>query len=160
MYNELLLLRLFSPSNVYATFLMMIVIFKVYKNVFIKIIENFIWTEHSFKMTTVIKNKFFQMVQKLRTRPDNDLWCYLRPCILQTRLQHIDRWMRYCTSSWLQDAPDCNPTDYAIWSILESWACAKPHSSEDKSEESMVWDNARGHCQVVCAISGPYGKNL
>ena len=88
---------------------------KFTKTYFFKKIENFIWTEHSFKMTTVIKNKFFQTVRKLRTWPDNDLWHYLRPCFLQTCLQHIDRWMRLGTSSRLQDAPDCIIHRIAIW---------------------------------------------
>ena len=40
-------------------------------------------------------------------------------------------------NEWPPSSPDCNPMNYAIWSILESRACAKPHSSVNMLKASM-----------------------
>ena len=40
-------------------------------------------------------------------------------------------------NEWLLSSPDCNPMDYAIWSILESRACVKPHSSVNALKASL-----------------------
>jgi hypothetical protein len=40
-------------------------------------------------------------------------------------------------NEWPPSSPDCNPMNYAIWSILESRDCAKPHSSVNMLKASM-----------------------
>jgi len=40
-------------------------------------------------------------------------------------------------NEWPPSSPDCNPMNYAIWSILESRDCAQPHSSVNMLKASM-----------------------
>jgi transposase len=46
------------------------------------------------------------------------------------------------TKDWPPYSPDLNPMDYAIWSILESKACNKPHTSIKALKRALkkAWD--------------------
>uniref|UniRef100_A0A914E7L1 DDE_3 domain-containing protein n=1 Tax=Acrobeloides nanus TaxID=290746 RepID=A0A914E7L1_9BILA len=43
---------------------------------------------------------------------------------------------------WPPSSPDLNPLDYAVWSILEEKACAKPHPTVELLKRALVkaWD--------------------
>ena len=43
---------------------------------------------------------------------------------------------------WLPNSPELNPLDYAIWSILEEKACAKPHKDVESLKPALfkIWD--------------------
>lgn len=44
---------------------------------------------------------------------------------------------------WPPYSPDLNPMDYSVWSILETRACATPHSSLDSLREALLLEWAR-----------------
>jgi hypothetical protein len=39
---------------------------------------------------------------------------------------------------WPPSSPDLNPLDYSVWSVLESKACATPHSNVEALKASIV----------------------
>jgi transposase len=43
---------------------------------------------------------------------------------------------------WLPNSPDLNPLEYAVWSILEEKACAKPHKDVESLKRALIksWD--------------------
>uniref|UniRef100_A0A914E5Z9 DDE_3 domain-containing protein n=1 Tax=Acrobeloides nanus TaxID=290746 RepID=A0A914E5Z9_9BILA len=43
---------------------------------------------------------------------------------------------------WPPSSPDLNPLDYAVWSILEEKACAKPHPTVESLKRALMkaWD--------------------
>jgi inhibitor of nuclear factor kappa-B kinase subunit alpha len=46
------------------------------------------------------------------------------------------------SQEWPPYSPDLNPLDYAIWGILESKACAKPHKTIESLKQALkkAWD--------------------
>jgi hypothetical protein len=39
---------------------------------------------------------------------------------------------------WLPNSFDLNPLDYAVWSILEEKACAKPHKDVENLKRALI----------------------
>uniref|UniRef100_A0A914E5S4 Transposase n=1 Tax=Acrobeloides nanus TaxID=290746 RepID=A0A914E5S4_9BILA len=49
----------------------------------------------------------------------------------------VDPHWRNPIGEWLPNSPDLNPLDYAVWSILEQKACAKPHSNVESLKRAL-----------------------
>uniref|UniRef100_A0A914CMQ3 Uncharacterized protein n=1 Tax=Acrobeloides nanus TaxID=290746 RepID=A0A914CMQ3_9BILA len=49
------------------------------------------------------------------------------------------------TDKWPPSSPDLNSLDYAVWSILEEKACAKPHPTVESLKRALikVWDEIK-----------------
>uniref|UniRef100_A0A914DP55 Transposase n=1 Tax=Acrobeloides nanus TaxID=290746 RepID=A0A914DP55_9BILA len=49
----------------------------------------------------------------------------------------VDTHWRNNDGEWPPNSPDLNPLDYAIWSILEEKACAKPHPNVESLKRAL-----------------------
>uniref|UniRef100_A0A914D0Q5 Transposase n=1 Tax=Acrobeloides nanus TaxID=290746 RepID=A0A914D0Q5_9BILA len=49
---------------------------------------------------------------------------------------------RCADGEWPLSSLDLNPLDYAVWSILEEKACAKPHTTVESLKRALIkaWD--------------------
>uniref|UniRef100_A0A914DHK1 Uncharacterized protein n=1 Tax=Acrobeloides nanus TaxID=290746 RepID=A0A914DHK1_9BILA len=53
----------------------------------------------------------------------------------------VDPHWRNPIGEWPPNSPDLNPLDYAVWSILEQKACAKPHSNVESLKRALkAWN--------------------
>jgi inhibitor of nuclear factor kappa-B kinase subunit alpha len=78
----------------------------------------------------------------------NQRWTFQQDSAPAHKAKKTQQWCRqnfpdFITSEqWPPYSPDLNPLDYAIWSILEARACAKPHKSLESLKQSLLaeWD--------------------
>jgi hypothetical protein len=80
---------------------------------------------------------------------DNERWTFQQDGAPAHTARTTQEWLKreipdfLSKEEWPPSSPDLNPLDFFLWSILETNACAKSHTSLDALKRSLVcaWDN-------------------
>lgn len=96
----------------------------------------------------------------------NRIWCLQQDGAPAHKAGSVQDWCKQNLpdfidfNQWPPSSPDLNPMDYSVWSVLESKACSKAHSSIDSLKKSLqkAWDDL--DVQYLSATVDAFPKRL
>lgn len=96
----------------------------------------------------------------------NEDWTFQQDSAPAHKAKKTQQWCKdnlpnfITAEEWPPYSPDLNPMDYAIWSILETRACSKPHRNLESLKRSLLAEWAKISIDEVRATAENFIKRL
>uniref|UniRef100_A0A914E7I6 Tc1-like transposase DDE domain-containing protein n=1 Tax=Acrobeloides nanus TaxID=290746 RepID=A0A914E7I6_9BILA len=114
---------------------------------------------------------YMEMLEELLLPWASDLfgdeeWCFQQDSDSAHKANEIQDWLsEHCPDcdfitreEWPPNSPDLNSLDYAVWSIMEEKACAKPHKDVESLKRALI--KASDEINVLEKIVDNFPKRL